>query len=260
MTKPRLAVHKFSSCDGCQLAFLNAGEQLLQLAQLVDIVHFAEAGPCAPQASVDIAFVEGSINTHADLDRIRQIRANSKMLISIGACATAGGIQALRNLGDTRNWLGSVYAAPQYLDSLATATPIATHVPVDLEIWGCPVNATQVFSVVRQLLNQVSPRLVDEKVCMECKRAQQVCVMVTQGVPCLGAVTRSGCGAICPGQGRDCYACFGPAEASNTAALGQQLHAMGLDANAVARRFLFINSAAAVFNTAGQRWRDKSDA
>lgn len=253
--KPRLAVHKFASCDGCQLAFLNLGEELLTLAGLVDIVHFAEAGPVAPETPVDIAFVEGSISTPEDIERIQRVRRNSHTLITVGACATAGGVQALRNLADGREWLAGVYAQPEYVASLDTSTPIAAHVKVDLELWGCPVNGRQVLAAVRALLSGVTPAEERDKLCLECKRRGTVCVMVAQGIPCLGPVTQTGCGALCPAFGRDCYGCYGPAENPNTEALGRRFAGLGLVPEAIARRFLFINSAAPVFAEAGKRWK-----
>jgi len=252
-SKPRIAVHKFASCDGCQLAFLNLGEDLLTLARMVDIVHFAEAGPVNPEAAVDIAFIEGSISTPEDLERIRRIRANSRQLVTIGACATAGGVQALRNFADAGEWIASIYAKPEYIESLATSTPIAQHVKVDLEIWGCPVSGRQVLAAVRALLSGVPPWLEKDKVCLECKRQQTVCVMVTRGLPCMGPVTRTGCGAICPAFGRDCYACYGPAENPNTESLARRLEGLGLVPEAVARRFHFINAQAPAFAEAGAR-------
>ena len=246
-TKPRIAIHKFASCDGCQLAFLNLGETLLELAALVDIMHFAEAGPVDPDAPVDIAFVEGSITSREDLSRIQRVRANSRYLITIGACATAGGLQALRNLADGHGWLAAVYAHPEYIDALATSTPIARHVKVDLELWGCPVNGRQVLAAVRALLNGVPPVEDNEKVCMACKRNQTVCVLVTKGAACMGPVTRTGCGAICPRFGRDCYACYGPAENINAAPLSRRFAGLGLLPDAIARRFLSMNAAAPAF-------------
>ncbi|MCR4347123.1 MAG: hypothetical protein NUV55_07980 [Sulfuricaulis sp.] len=251
--KPKVAVHKFASCDGCQLAFLNLGEDLLTLAQMVDIVHFAEAGPVNPEAAVDIAFIEGSISMPEDLERIRRIRANTRFLVTIGACATAGGLQALRNFANADEWVASIYARPEYIQSLSTSTPIAQHVKADLEIWGCPVNGRQVLAAVRSLLSGVSPWLEKDKVCMECKRQHNVCVMVAKDIPCMGPVTRSGCGAICPSFGRDCYACYGPAENPNTVALTQRLEGLGLVPEAVARRFHFITAAAPAFAEAGLR-------
>ncbi len=210
MGKLTVAVHKFSSCDGCQLAFLNAGMDLLQLAARVDIVHFAEAGLLAETAPVDLAFVEGSLNTAHDLVRIQQVRANSRYLITIGACATAGGVQALRNLHDAGAWHQAIYAQPHYLDSLATAKPIASQVRVDLALWGCPVSTQQVLQAIASLLHGTHPPALQEKVCAECKRRGNVCVVVAAGAPCLGPVTQGGCGAICPAFGRGCYGCYGP--------------------------------------------------
>jgi coenzyme F420-reducing hydrogenase gamma subunit len=255
--KPSVAVHKFSSCDGCQLAFINAGEKLVELATLVDIVHFAEAGYVDEEAKVDIAFVEGSVSTPHEIERICTIRENSKLLITIGACATSGGLQALRNMNHSRQWIEGVYAHPDVIDLMETSTPVSEHVKVDLELWGCPVNPQQVFAAIRSLLFGATPVVEQEKVCLECKRQQNVCVMVTKGEPCLGPVTRSGCGAICPSVGRDCYACFGPAEQANTASLAQQFADQGLAAEAVARRFLFINSHAEPFNSEGKKWQEQ---
>ncbi len=251
--KPRVAVHKFSSCDGCQLAFLNMGEGLLQLAELVDIVHFAEAGPVDPEATVDIAFVEGSVSTPDEAERIQRVRGNSRYLITIGACATAGGLQALRNGANAVEWVSHVYAQPAFIELLATSTPIARHVKVDLELWGCPVNSRQVIAAVRALLFGVAPVDHADKVCLECKRHQAVCVLVARGVPCMGPVTRTGCGALCPTFGRDCYACYGPAENPNTGALARRFTGLGLMPEAVARRFRFINNAAPAFAEAGDQ-------
>lgn len=254
MGRPRIAVHKFSSCDGCQLAFLNLGEALLQLAQQVEIVHFAEAGYVAEQQPVDIAFVEGSISTPHEQERIAAIRANSRYLITLGACATSGGLQALRNLADTDGWVAGIYAQPQTIALLKSSTPIAEHVKVDLELWGCPVSSRQVLAAVRSLLFGVLPAEERDKVCLECKRREQVCVMVTRGEPCLGAVTRTGCGALCPSLGRDCYGCFGPAEALNTHALAQRFAGFGLLPEAIARRFLLIHSHQEPLRSEAQHW------
>lgn len=256
--KPKIAVHKFASCDGCQLAFLNAGEDLLTLAKLVDIIHFPEAGPVDEQSHVDIAFVEGSITTPADRDRIQRVRKHSDYVITIGACATAGGLQALRNLANTDQWVADVYATPAYIQTLTTSKPIREYIKVDLELWGCPVNGKQVLKAVRDLLFGVSPKQNADKVCMECKRALNVCVMVTQGMACMGPVTRTGCGAICPQVGRDCYGCYGPAETVNTRSLGTRLEGLGLVKQDIAKRFLFINSEAPEFNQAGKQWLSDS--
>ncbi len=258
MSKPRVAVHKFSSCDGCQLAFLNLGPDLLHLAEAVELVHFAEAGPVDPAADADIAFVEGSITTPEDVDRIQGIRERSKYLVTIGACATAGGIQALRNGKDVDEWMTRVYATPRFIETLATSTPIAHHVKVDFELWGCPVNGRQIVAAVNALLLGVTPNDDSDKVCLECKRRQTVCVLVTRGVPCMGPVTRTGCGALCPSFGRDCYACYGPADAANTRSLSHRFEGLGLVPETIARRFQFINNESPPFREAALTAMERS--
>ncbi len=256
--KPIVAIHKFSSCDGCQLAFLNLGKNLIKLTELVNIVHFIEAGPMDFDAEVDISFVEGSISTEEEETRIKQVRKNSKYLISIGACATAGGIQALRNLNDVKAWTASVYAHPDYINTLDTATPISDHVHVDLELQGCPVNSHQVLSAIRALLYGVTPVQDQDKLCSECKRLGQICVMVTKNMPCMGPVTRTGCGVLCPRQARDCYACYGPAENSNTESLSQRFQTMGLSSKSIAHRFMLFNTNAPAFANAAKRAKTHS--
>ncbi len=257
--KPKIAVHKFASCDGCQLTFLSLGEDLLTLSRMVDIVHFVEAGAVDTDAEVDVAFIEGSISTPEDLDRIQAIRQRSRHLVTIGACATAGGLQALRNFADAEEWVAAIYAKPEYIHSLRTSTPVAAHVKVDLELWGCPVNGRQLLVAVRDLLSGVGPTFEQDKLCLACKREQAVCVMVTRGLPCMGPVTRTGCGALCPRFERDCYACFGPAENTNTESLARRFEGLGLMPEAVARRFHFINSGAPPFTEAGEEARKKSN-
>ena len=256
--RPRVAVHKFSSCDGCQLAFLNLGEDLLTLAGRVDLVHFAEAGPLDPDTAVDVAFVEGSVSTPEDVERIQHIRAHSRLLIAIGACATSGGIQGLRNGSDSAEWVAQIYSHPEAITSLENSTPISSHVKVDFELWGCPVSGLQMLAVVNALLLGVTPRDNADKVCTECKRHGYPCVMVSRGIACMGPVTRAGCGALCPSLGRDCYGCYGPAENANTDALAAQFGELGLAPEAIVRRFQSINSQAPVFLAAADKLRTGS--
>ena len=256
-TKPRVAVHKFTSCDGCQLAFLYLAEDLLELAKQVDFVHFVEMGPTDPLAKVDIAYVEGSISTPDEAKRIQEIRANSRYLITIGACATAGGIQALRNFANKDEWMKAIYATPETIETLDTATAISNHVKVDLEIYGCPVNSQQVLASILSLLHKAKPGIQHDKVCLECKRLGYSCVMVTKGIPCMGPVTHTGCGALCPSIGRGCYACYGPAENINTDSFTKWLSSLGVSDAEMARRFLFIQNHAPVFKEAGLKLMKK---
>ncbi|MFC4907105.1 oxidoreductase [Actinomadura gamaensis] len=208
--RPRLAVWKFASCDGCQLTLLDCEDELLELAAGVDVAHFLEASAEVRPGPYDVSLVEGSITTPGDLERIRRVRAESRTLVTIGACATAGGVQALRNLADVREFASVVYARPDYIATLDTSTPIAAHVPVDYELHGCPIDKRQLMELLTALLAGRRPNLPGHSVCFECKQRGNPCVLVAHGTPCLGPVTRAGCGAICPSYGRGCYGCFGP--------------------------------------------------
>jgi sulfhydrogenase subunit delta len=216
---PTLAVWKFASCDGCQLSLLDCEDELLAVAGRVRVAHFLEASRAVLPGPYDVSLVEGSITTPDDAERIRRVRAVSRTLVTIGACATAGGIQALRDNADVAEFASVVYAHPEYIATLATSTPIAAHVDVDYELHGCPVDRRQLLEVLGALLIGRKPNIPAHSVCFECKQRHNVCVVVAHGTPCLGPVTRAGCGALCPAVSRGCYGCFGPAETPNYAAL-----------------------------------------
>ena len=249
--RPRLGVFKFASCDGCQLTLLDCEDDLLAVAERVEIADFREASSAVLEGPFDLALVEGSITTPAELARIAEIRAQSKTLVTIGACATAGGIQALRNFGDVREFARVVYARPEFIQTLATSTPIRDHVPVDFELRGCPIDKGQLLEVISAFLGGRAPNVPTESVCIECKRRGHVCVVVAHGTPCLGPVTQSGCGAICPGFHRGCYGCFGPQDTPNTGALVPKLSELGMDSSAVMRVFRTFNALAPAFRAAG---------
>ncbi len=238
--KPKLAVFKFASCDGCQVSILNLDEALLALSDRVEIAFFLEATSHVEPGPYDVALVEGSITTPADAERIRRVREEARLLVTIGACATSGGIQALRNVADVEGWKRQVYPRPEWIETLATSTPIADHVKVDDEIHGCPVDKGQVLRVLLRALLGTSSDLPGASVCLECKRAGHACVVVTKGLPCLGPVTRAGCGALCPGMGRDCYGCFGPSDDPNVDALSEQMLRQGLSRRDAALRLRAI--------------------
>lgn len=245
--KPRLAVFKFASCDGCQLSLLDCEDELLAVAGAVEIANFIEASRAVSEGPYDVTLVEGSITTAQDARRIREVRAQTKVLVTIGACATAGGIQALRNFADVKAYTSIVYAHPEYISTLKTSTPIAAHVPVDFELRGCPISKAQLLELVSALLHGRKPNLPAHSVCIECKRRGTVCVMVARGTPCLGPVTHAGCGAICPAYERGCYACFGPKETPNTASLAASWKALGATEGAILRAFRTFNAGAEAF-------------
>lgn len=226
--KPRLSVFKFASCDGCQLSLLDCEDELLTVCGTLEIAHFAEASSQLLEGPYDITLVEGSITTPKDARRICDIRQQSRFLMTIGACATAGGIQALRNFASHDEFMRAVYASPQYIETLATSTAIADHVPVDFELRGCPIDRYQLLEVITALLNGRRPRTSSESVCPGCKRRGTVCVMVAHGTPCLGPVTQAGCGAICPTFNRGCYGCFGPAQQVNVSSLTSEFMERGV--------------------------------
>jgi len=232
---PKLAVWKFSSCDGCQLSLLDCEDELLAIAGAVDIAMFPEATRRSLPGPYDLSLVEGSISTPHDAKRIQRIRRESKTLITIGACATAGGIQALRNHADCDALAATLYPKPQWLKTLKTSTAISAHVPVDFELPGCPVDKFQLLEVVNAFLNRRKPVAPGHSVCTECKRRGNACILVTEGTPCLGPATRAGCGAICPSFHRGCYGCFGPAESPNPAPLTKRWLELGMAPESAAR-------------------------
>ena len=252
MGKPKLGVFKFASCDGCQLSLLDCEDELLTVAGAVQIAFFPEASREYLEGPYDLTLVEGSITTPHDLEAIKKIRADSKFLITIGACATAGGIQALRNWKDVTEFTRYVYAHPEYISTLETSTAIADHVPVDFELRGCPINKWQLVEVVNAFLHARKPNIPTYSVCVECKRRGTPCVMVAQGIPCLGPVTQAGCGALCPAYDRGCYGCFGPMESPNMAALAEWWRSMAVDDRTLV-------NALRSFNANAQPFREASD-
>jgi len=223
VSKPKLAVWKFTSCDGCQLSLLDCEDELLAVADAVHISHFVEATRHTEPGPYDLSIVEGSISTEEERNKIQQIRAESKVLIAIGACATAGGIQSLKNFAQVDDYIQKVYAHPEYIDTLKTATPISDHVEVDLELRGCPISKSQLLELLNAFLNKRHGNLPRSSVCMECKLAGNACVLVSQGVACLGPVTQGGCQALCPSFNRGCFGCFGPKENCHPEALDAAL-------------------------------------
>ena len=249
MTTPlkKLAVWKFASCDGCQLSILDLEDELLTLASRVNIAYFLEASRHVEPGPYDISIVEGSVTTEHDRKRLLQIREDSKFLMTIGACATAGGIQALRNFANVDDYVQTVYARPDYIQTLSQSTPIADHVHVDFELRGCPVNKLQVLEVLSAWLFERPPTVPTHSVCVECKARGNVCVMVTGKEPCLGPIVQAGCGAICPAFGRACFGCFGPMETPNVESLMEQWRLAGCDQRKIERSLHTFNAWAPAF-------------
>jgi|WetSurMetagenome_2_1015567.scaffolds.fasta_scaffold268736_2 sulfhydrogenase subunit delta len=245
--KPKLAVWKFSSCDGCQLSILDCEDELLAVAGAVHIANFPEASRAVSKGPYDISLVEGSITTPHDAERIHSIRRQSKLLISIGACATAGGIQALRNFKDVKEFTSIVYATPEFIHTLNKSTPISDHVKVDFELRGCPVDKYQLVEVLNAFLNGRKPNTPHYSVCIECKRRGITCRMVAHGQVCMGPVTHAGCNALCLSFDRGCFGCFGPKETPNTSSLADFWSKKGMGSRDLIRTFRGINAYAKEF-------------
>ncbi len=246
--KKKLAVWKFASCDGCQLSLLDCEDELLLLTDNITIAYFPEATKTVIEGPYDISLVEGSVTTPHDALQVLDIRKNSRFMISIGACATAGGIQALRNYIKVSQYVQKVYARPEYISTLETSTPISDHVKVDYELRGCPINKYQLLEVLASFLHGKKPNIPDHSVCMECKLGGNPCVSVARGIPCLGPVTQAGCGALCPHYYRGCFGCYGPKENPNTRALARYIKEHGWDDGDILRMFRNFNSAAPAFS------------
>lgn len=244
---------KFASCDGCQLQLLEAGDRLLELAGRVEIDHFLEASSRVVPGPYDMGLVEGSITTAEDAERIREIRRQCRFLVSIGACATAGGIQALRNWGQIDDFLAAVYATPDYIKTLATSTAIAEHVPVDFELRGCPIDRGQLLDLLTAVLLGRKPHVPGHSVCVECKARGTVCVAVARGIACLGPVTQAGCNALCPAHDRECFGCFGPSESPNLVSLTGFYEQRGTPREALVRLVRSFNGNATAFREESDR-------
>jgi len=251
--KFKLAVWKFASCDGCQLSLLSCEDELLMLAREIEIAYFLEASSAVVKGPYDLSLVEGSITTAQDAERIQQVRAQSRSVVTIGACATAGGIQALRNFIDVKEFISIVYARPEYISTLKTSTAIAAHVRVDFELRGCPIDKGQLVEVIKAFTSGRAPNVPAHSVCLDCKRRGIVCVMVASGTPCMGPVTHTGCGVLCPSYARGCYGCFGPKENPNTESLANRFAQLGSTRDDIVRSFRNFNSNAPEFRAESER-------
>lgn len=253
--RPTLAVWKFASCDGCQLSLLDCEDELLTLTEHIEIAFFLEASKRKIDGPYDLSLVEGSITTSDDAKRIQMVRQQSKALVTIGACATSGGIQALRNYQQIDDFIKAVYPNPEYIDTLSTSTPISHHVTVDFELQGCPINKYQLLEVCKSFLFGKKPNISPVSVCVDCKLKGNTCVMVAHGTPCLGPITHAGCNALCPSYHRGCYGCFGPKETANAVPLAQTFKtSLNLDNKKIVRLLRNFNNHADPFNEVGKQY------
>lgn len=235
--KPKLALWKFASCDGCQLTLLDCEDELLSIAGRIEIAHFPEASSALIKGPFDISLVEGSITTSQEAERIHHIRRKSRFVVAMGACASSGGIQALRNFHDVTEFMSKVYATPEYIEVLRKSMPMTDHIKIDFELQGCPPNKYQLIEVLVAYLFGRKPNIQPYSLCLDCKRKGIACIMVSGGTPCMGPVTQAGCGVLCPSYRRGCYGCFGPMETPNTESLTSWFGGLGIQNQDIARLF-----------------------
>lgn len=238
MTKPRVAFFSFSSCEGCQLVVLTIEEQLLELVNLIDIVSFREA-MSEKSDDYDIAFVEGSITTTAEIERIKKIRNTAKVIIALGACATIGGINCLKNQYEMDKVKNIVYGKMADNYDTIPARPIESVIKVDYWIQGCPIDKDEFIEVTKAILLGKKPRIPEYPVCVECQMKENVCLF-EKGMICLGPVTRAGCKAICPTYNDGCVGCRGLIEDPNLSSHKNLLTEHGLTVSeAISQYMLF---------------------
>lgn len=224
--KPKIAFFDFACCEGCQLQVVNLEAEMLDVIGAVDIVQFREA---MTEKSDDyaIAFVEGSITREKDIPRLKKIREQAAVLVALGACATIGGVNCLKNFQPLDNVRKYVYGDKADWYETFAARPIDAVVPVDYYIHGCPIHKDEFVKVTKALLMGKKPEIPSYPVCVECKKAGNVCVFEL-GMNCLGPVTRAGCGAWCPSYREGCAGCRGLVPDPNTNAEKEVLQKYGL--------------------------------
>lgn len=255
--RPRVAIYKLSSCSGCQQALLNAEPQLARIINAVDFVYFIEAQQNNDPGPYDLALVEGSVSRSEEIEVIKELRNQAKVLIAMGACAVYGGPQALRNWGDAPYLRSVSYPHPEWMESLDWTTGVDAYVPVDYKVYGCGPNPSQLVTVMANFLQGRPSTLARHSVCVECKAAGNVCLLVAGGVNCLGPVTNAGCGSACPSNKRGCYGCFGPMSAANVFAMARTLERLGNSTEDIVRIFRNQNSNAPAFKEVALAYAQK---
>jgi coenzyme F420-reducing hydrogenase gamma subunit len=233
--KVRVAFFDFTGCEGCQLAKVSMENEILGILRHVDIVNFREA---MTEASwdFDVAFIEGSISSTACVERIHKIRRQAKALVAFGSCSSIAGINAIRTGQDFDDVRREVYGEHRYNFASLPALPVDQVVKVDAYIYGCPPNPADVARFLTQFLAGKVPDAVKYPVCIDCKLKENECLMQS-GVPCMGPVTRAGCGAWCPSNGQFCYGCRGLVPEANKNAMKEVLDRHRLSVQEIVNKF-----------------------
>jgi sulfhydrogenase subunit delta len=237
--KPKVGFFDFTGCEGCQLEVINFESELVELLEHVDIVNFREAMQ-ERSDDYDIAVIDGAITTETEIKRIQQIRKQAKILITIGACSSSGGVNCLKNFRSMEENLKIVYGESAQYYSTIPARPVSAVVSVDFELPGCPVNRFEFIQLVKALLLGKKFELPNYPVCVECKKAGNICVF-EEGETCLGPVTRGGCNAICVTTGRHCWGCRGLVNDPNVDSEKEILQKYGLSVEDILGYYRLFN-------------------
>ena len=243
MTKPRIAIFDFACCEGCQLQLVNLEEELLDLIGVADVVEWREA--LSEKADeYDIAIIEGSITRIEDEERLKLIRSRAKVLIAMGACATLGGVNKLKNnFDDLEEVKKCVYGRDAGRSHLATqpTRSVGEVVQVDYCVQGCPIDRTEFTYIVRSLVMGKTPEIPNHPVCVECKAKGNPCLW-EYGQICLGPIILSGCGARCPSNGFRCFGCRGYINNPNVDAAKDVIDKYGLTVDQLRAKMILFGS------------------
>jgi len=236
MKKLRLVYTRFTSCSGCQLTLLNCEPQLGSLAELSEVVAFDMASSRPDDGGpLDVVLAEGSISQPEELDRLLSLRRRARLLVAVGACALTGGVNVLAG-GDRSGLCEDIYGATAAAKTTFPPQPVARFVKVDLEIAGCPPERSEHLKALGALACGGLPQLPNYAVCMECRRRENLCLLIESRQPCLGPVTRAGCDALCPSFGVVCEGCRGLIEEANRTEEFRLLLELGLSEREVRSR------------------------
>jgi sulfhydrogenase subunit delta len=240
MRRPKTAFFDLSCCEGCQLQFVNSGELLLDVLDLVDLVEFREALSETWEGRYDVAVVEGSVTDDHAAERLRRIRERSGVLVALGSCATIGGVNGMKNALDLAEAGRTVYGEAHRLFPAGRTRALDQVVAVDYHVHGCPVSILELLTVIKCILAGIPYTVPDQAVCTECKRNENVC-MFDRGVTCLGPVTRAGCNAWCVNNGNVCYGCRGLVSNPNEKGMLQVLNRHGVSLEHVVQKMQMYN-------------------
>ncbi|OGZ41726.1 MAG: hypothetical protein A3B04_02555 [Candidatus Portnoybacteria bacterium RIFCSPLOWO2_02_FULL_39_11] len=236
--KPTIAIVSLTCCEGCQVAILDLGDKFLQLAQHIKIGDFAFLEDRPELTTYDIVFVEGAPITEANIARLKNLRARSKILVALGACAALGGIAEIKNYQDKHERMRYVYKNVENINN-PDIKPLSYYVKVDLEIPGCPINNEEFLTITKQLIGGVPVKIPRRPVCYECQLKQNKCLL-QEGEPCLGPIMLGGCDAVCPSSAYPCDGCRGPIPDASPDKLAKQLKAQNYnqqEINLILQRF-----------------------